>query len=298
MQDQQSTAAYRGRFAPSPTGDLHFGSLVAAVGSFLQARSRAGKWLIRMEDLDPPREVAGSAERIIADLAAFGMVSDEPVIYQSNRLPVYERLLRNLLESKLAFQCGCSRRDLPDSGIYPGTCRQGIPKGRIARSVRLISDSAHIEIHDAIQGIYSQDLEHEVGDFIIRRGDGLIAYQLATPVDDAWQRITEVVRGADLLASTPRQIHVQRMLGLPTPAYAHLPVVMNKDGNKLSKRTMADPVAGTDRVTSLRACLDFLGHAPPPDVTDLDQMWRWAIDNWRLSRVPAQSHVLPRAPDG
>ena len=289
MQDQQTATAYRGRFAPSPTGDLHFGSLIAAVGSFLQAKSQNGTWLIRIEDLDPPREVAGSTERIIADLAAFGMYPDENVVYQSSRIPVYEAALQDLLARNLAFWCGCSRRHLPDEGIYPGTCRKEIPPDRERRSIRLKADRELIEIDDGIQGRFGQDLKHEVGDFITRRGDGLVAYQLATAIDDAWQGISEVVRGADLLDSTPRQVYLQELLGLPTPRYAHLPVVLGENGKKLSKRTMADPVAGTDLATTLATSLTFLGHPPPNDVAGLDQHWHWALDNWDISKVPARS---------
>ena len=289
MQDRQSTPAYRGRFAPSPTGDLHFGSLIAAVGSFLQARSQDGTWLIRIEDLDPPREVAGSAERIVADLAAFGMCPDEAVIYQSSRIPVYESAVQRLLNEDMAFWCGCSRRHLPDDGVYPGTCRKDIPPDRERRSIRLRADIGHIEVDDVVQGKFSQDLQHEVGDFIIRRGDSLIAYQLATAIDDAWQGITEVVRGADLLDSTPRQVYLQQLLGLPTPCYAHLPVVLDENGKKLSKRTMADPVAGSNLVTTLATSLRFLGHTPPDHILELAQLWRWAEDHWDISKVPARS---------
>ena len=289
MQDQQTATAYRGRFAPSPTGDLHFGSLIAAVGSFLQAKSQNGTWLIRIEDLDPPREVAGSTERIIADLAAFGMYPDENVVYQSSRIPVYEAALQDLLARNLAFWCGCSRRHLPDEGIYPGTCRKEIPPDRERRSIRLKADRGLIEIDDGIQGRFGQDLKHEVGDFITRRGDGLVAYQLATAIDDAWQGISEVVRGADLLDSTPRQVYLQELLGLPTPRYAHLPVVLGENGKKLSKRTMADPVAGTDLASTLATSLTFLGHPPPNGVSGLDQLWRWAFDHWDISKVPARS---------
>lgn len=296
MQDRHSAPAYRGRFAPSPTGDLHFGSLIAAVGSFLQARSQKGKWLIRIEDLDPPREVAGSAKRIIADLAAFGMHPDETVIYQSNRVPAYEAALQRLLDQGLAFWCGCSRRHLPDDAVYPGTCRRKIPADRDRRSIRLIADRDCIEIDDRVQGRYGQDLQHEVGDFIIRRGDGLIAYQLATAVDDAWPDITEVVRGADLLDSTPRQVYLQQQLGLRTPKYAHLPVVLDDSGKKLSKRTMADPVGGKNRLATLAASLQFLGHPSPDHITELDQLWRWAQDHWRISKVPAHSGMTPLTP--
>lgn len=275
---------YTGRFAPSPTGELHFGSLVAAVGSYLQARTRDGQWLIRIEDLDPPREVPGSAERIIRDLERFGMTPDGEVVRQSTRQAAFDAALERLSEAGQLFPCGCTRRELPE-GPYPGTCRHGLPRGRTGRSLRVRVDDAPIRFRDAVQGEISECLAETCGDFVVRRADGLIAYQLAVVVDDAWQGVTEVVRGADLLDSTPRQIHLQRLLGLPTPRYLHLPVALDADGRKLSKRDDADPVATRAPVEALGAALEFLGHAPPAH-DNLAERWAWAMSAWDERRVP------------
>jgi len=273
-----------GRFAPSPTGDLHFGSLVAAVASYLQAKSSGGDWLIRMEDLDPPREVEGSAERIIRDLSNFGMLSDRPVLFQSKRTGAYERACRQLLNSGQAYWCGCSRADLPPTGVYAGTCREGIPSGKQARSIRVKVGNRTVRFHDRIQGEQSEDLGESVGDFVIRRADGLYAYQLAVTIDDAFQGITEVVRGSDLLDSTARQIHLQSCLGLFTPVYAHVPVVLNIDGSKLSKSSQSDPVRRHTPVEALRKALAFLGHEVPEK--GLTETWKWAMANWSIDNAP------------
>jgi glutamyl-Q tRNA(Asp) synthetase len=279
-----TTAPVIGRFAPSPTGDLHFGSLVAAVGSYLATKSVGGLWLLRVEDIDPPREVEGSARRIISDLEWLGMRPDTPVLYQSSRLGAYQAALQRLLEAGLAYPCGCSRSDLPASGIYPGTCRGGIPGGRKARSIRFRVDADDGYFDDRVQGRV-RTAAASSGDFVIRRADGLFAYQLAVVVDDAFQRVTEVVRGADLLESSQRQICLQKALGLPQPAYAHLPLAVDAQGGKLSKRAQADPFRHGDPVRSLRAALEFLGQHPPA-AARLDNLWQWAIANWRWERVP------------
>jgi glutamyl-Q tRNA(Asp) synthetase len=283
--------AYRGRFAPSPTGPLHFGSVVAAVGSFLQARQRKGEWLVRIDDLDGPRTVAGAAESILADLDRLGLHWDGEVCYQHTRTEHYRRGLESLRASGWTFPCGCSRKDF--EGIYPGTCRHGLAPGRRARTRRMRVGDVCIELDDAVQGERRQPLNESVGDFVIRRADGIFAYHLAVVIDDADFGITEIVRGADLLASTPRQIHLQRCLGLPTPAYAHLPVAVNAKGQKLSKQTFAEPVAGMPAVALLIRALEFLGQQPPKGLGDasLDELWSWAIGNWRLARVPRQRAI-------
>ena len=280
-----------GRFAPSPTGDLHFGSLVAALASYLQARSCDCRWLIRVEDIDPPREVPGSSDRILEELGRFGLCSDEPVLYQSRRAGAYEAALAQLLDRGLAFECACSRSDLPASGIYPGTCRNGLPAGKSPRTVRLKVEDEIIRFTDLIQGTIEENLGESVGDFVIRRADGFAAYQLAVVVDDAFQGITEVVRGADLLDSTARQIHLQRCLGLSQPVYAHRPVAVSADGRKLSKRLGSDPLEKTSPEEALATALQFLGQPCPaglgvPDALD------WALANWRLSAVPRSMQVL------
>ena len=274
-----------GRFAPSPTGDLHFGSLVAAVASYLQAKSAGGHWLIRVEDIDPPREVPGSADRILEDLQRFGMQPDQPVLYQSKRSDAYELAITDLLDQGQAYWCGCSRSELPASGIYPGTCSNGLPKGKSPRSVRLRVNDVAVSFTDHVQGQVEENLRKLVGDFVIKRADGLAAYQLAVVVDDAFQGVTEVVRGADLLGSTARQIHLQNCLGLATPVYAHHPVAIGSDGTKLSKRFGSDPVASSSPAQALEMALRFLGQPCPEGLSDKELM-AWALSNWRLSRIP------------
>ncbi len=290
-------SGYRGRFAPSPTGRLHFGSLVAAVGSYLQARARSGVWLIRMDDIDPPREVPGAARAILDSLAAFGMTSDEPVLYQSTRGDAYADALATLARAGWTFDCGCSRRDLPRGGVYPGTCREGLPPGRKPRSVRVRVEPDPVTIQDALQGEFAQALTQEVGDFIVRRADGLTAYQLAVVVDDEFQAITEIVRGSDLLVSTPRQAWLMQLLGFERPGYAHLPVAVDENGRKLSKQTMARPVDDADPSPALAAALEFLGHPPPPRLRrgPLRELWRFAESEWTLDRVP-RTRTAPLPP--
>lgn len=280
-----------GRFAPSPTGDLHFGSLLAAVASFLQVKSAGGQWLVRVEDIDPPREIPGSAARILKDLQRFGMHPDQDVLYQSTRTAAYERAIKELLDSGKAYWCGCSRSELPASGIYQGTCRNGLPTGKSPRAVRLRVNDEIIRFNDGIQGVIEEDLRETVGDFVIRRADGLAAYQLAVVVDDAYQGITEVIRGADLLDSTARQIHVQKCLGLTTPVYAHHPLVIDEEGRKLGKRFGSDPIACQPAPRVLRKALEILGHPGPKNPT-LNGLLLWALDNWQLSRVPRLSKVV------
>lgn len=280
-----------GRFAPSPTGELHFGSLIAALASYLQAKSPGGRWLVRVEDIDPPREVQGSAGRILQDLHRFGLQPDQPVLYQSERTEAYESAIRQLLDSNQAYWCGCSRSDLPSSGIYPGTCSQGLPAGKSPRSVRLRVNDELIGFTDLIQGPVQENLSTSVGDFVIRRADGMAAYQLAVVVDDAFQGVTEVVRGADLLDSTARQIHLQKCLGLATPVYAHHPVALGKDGNKLSKRLGSDPITAFHPGQVLELALGFLGQACPQGLGQAELL-HWALENWQLSRIPRTAFTL------
>jgi len=251
--------SYRGRFAPSPTGPLHFGSLVAAVGSWLRARACAGAWVVRMEDIDPPREVPGAARDIVETLAAFGLESDEPVLHQSTRSDAYATAFEALRNAGQIFPCWCSRSDLEASGgIHFSPCRAP-PDPTRAPAWRLRVPQAIVAFDDLLLGPQQQELQAAVGDFVIKRVEGWFAYQLAVVVDDAAQRISEVVRGADLLDSTPRQIHLQRLLGCPTPAYAHLPLALDADGRKLSKQDRAHPIDRADPLPALRAALRFLG---------------------------------------
>lgn len=297
-----SDSAYRGRFAPSPTGPLHFGSLVAATGSFLEARTRGGEWLLRMEDVDAPRCSLAAVDEILRALAACGFEWDGEVVWQSRRIDAYAAALERLKAADRVFACACSRRELADSAIapdgatiYPGTCRAGLVAGRSARAWRLRVGDARVDFDDAVQGRIASDLARETGDFVLLRADGLYAYQLAVVVDDAAAGITHVVRGADLLTSTARQIFLQQCLGLPTPGYAHLPVAVDAAGEKLSKQTLAAPVDIARPAPALVAALAFLGQRPPAELgaAAVREIWRWAAANWRLQRVPRGPALHP-----
>lgn len=285
---------YRGRFAPSPTGPLHFGSLVAALASYLEARQQQGEWLLRMEDLDTPRNMPGAADAILRSLEAFGFEWDGAVVYQSERHDLYAAALARLQEGGLVYPCGCTRKEIADSAIhgiegaiYPGTCRSGLPPGKTARAWRIRAENRTIGFDDAIQGHVAQNLARDIGDFVLKRADGFYAYQLAVVVDDADQAITHVVRGADLLDSTPRQIYLQQVLGLPAMHYAHIPVVLNAQGEKLSKQTQAAAVDDRQPATQLWQALDFLQQSPPAAIRNapLADVWQWADQNWQLSRI-------------
>jgi glutamyl-Q tRNA(Asp) synthetase len=291
---------YRGRFAPSPTGPLHFGSLVAAVGSFLQARTHGGEWLVRMEDIDPPREVAGAADDILRTLERLGLRWDGAVMYQSRRSAAYDDALARLRHAGSLYECGCSRREIADSSVpgiegpvYPGTCRRGTATTRAERALRVRTDGVIERLDDRWQGKLECALEREIGDFVVRRADGCYAYQLAVVVDDAEQGITEIVRGADLLLSTPRQLHLQRLLHQPIPRYAHLPVAVNAQGEKLSKQTGATPIATEPALPLLRRVLAFLGQEAPVELeqADVESLWRFAIENWDAARVPRRRAI-------
>lgn len=265
-----------GRFAPSPTGPLHLGSLVAAVGSWLFARAAGGRWLVRMEDLDTPRVVDGSAEEILAALRRYGLEWDGEVVWQSQRIGLYERALATLRARGLAYDCACSRAELQRAAsaplgsepVYPGTCRNGLAPGRSARAVRFRVPPGIVAFDDLQRGPLEEDVAACTGDFVVKRADGPFAYQLAVVVDDADQGVTLVVRGGDLLSSTPRQIALQQALGLPTPTYAHLPLVLGPDGTKLGKRDGALPLPTLDesrvRTTLAEAC-SILGIAVAED---------------------------------
>ncbi len=303
MSSDTDSAIYKGRFAPSPTGPLHFGSLVAALGSYLQARSNQGLWLLRIEDLDPPREQPGAADEILRTLDRFGFEWDGPVVYQSQRHEAYAAALESLRQSGKAYPCACSRREIQlrarigSAGpVYPGTCRAGL-RGRAARAWRVRSDGPAIRFEDAVQGAVVCDLEQEIGDFVIRRADGYYAYHLALVVDDAQAQITEVVRGQDLLACSAPQIHLQRLLGLPTPRYLHLPIAVNAQGQKLSKQTYAPAIRHEHAAELLVAALDFLGQTPPRELAraSLATVWEWALANWRTAAIPRQAKQLANA---
>lgn len=282
---------YRGRFAPSPTGDLHFGSLVAALAGWLRARQRGGAWLLRVEDIDRPREVPGSAASILAALDALGLYADEPPLYQSQREDVYVAALQHLRDAGHAFPCWCSRADLEDAGALhrDGRC---ISQRRDDREPawRLRAPDLDIEFDDALQGPQRQNVRDAVGDFVLKRADGLWSYQLACVVDDAYQRITEVVRGHDLIDSTPRQILLQRLLGLPTPAYLHLPLAVDGESRKLSKSTDAPAVDAHDPRATLARALRFLGQ-PVPDTSDIETLLRIATRAFDLAPLHGATHL-------
>ena len=287
---------YIGRFAPSPTGPLHFGSLIAAVASYCDAKAKHGKWLVRMEDLDKPREVKGAADTILQQLEAFGFTWDEQIIYQSQRAAYYEAALQSLKQNKLVYPCTCSRKEIVDSAastgvegiIYPKTCLNHPPKTNKNAAFRVITTEKNGSFTDAIQGNITQNIAKDIGDFILKRADGLFAYQLAVVVDDAAQHITDIVRGADLLSSTPRQIYLQQLLNLAVPHYAHVPVAVNTTGEKLSKQTLAKPIDAQLAAPLLTNALTFLGQQPPADLAKqaITDIWHWAINHWQIAKVP------------
>lgn len=276
-----------GRFAPSPTGPLHFGSLVAALATWLDARAAGGRWLVRIEDLDRPRCMPGAADEILRTLEQLGLWWDGEVVYQSTRQNLYRAALDRLQAH--TYWCNCTRREIADSSlglasdgahIYPGTCRT--LGARDGRSLRLRTMDEEIRFIDRVQGGQSQVLGRDVGDFVLYRADGMYAYQLAVVVDDAAQGVTAVVRGADLLDSTPRQIYLQRLLGVPTPRYLHVPAAVNAAGEKLSKQTGAAPIAAT--WASARKALDFLGQQAADSLEE-------ALRNWQAALIPARRTI-------
>lgn len=291
---------YRGRFAPSPTGPVHYGTLIAAVGSYLQAKSRNGEWLIRIEDVDITRRVNGADSDILRTLEAFGFEWDGAVIYQTDQTELYQQALEQLVSKSLIFPCLCSRKQLIEAGslIYPGTCRSRSLPEREAHALRLIAEDIDIDFEDAIMGRQSQNIGRQCGDFIIKRRDSLFAYQLAVVVDDALQNITEVVRGADLLDSTPRQIYLQQLLDFPTPEYCHLPLAVDRMGNKISKSEGATKIDLQYKAHLLVSALDFLGQKPPVDLaqSSIRDIWTWAQAHWDIKMIPSKSHSQS-APD-
>lgn len=295
------THRYRGRFAPSPSGPLHFGSMIAAIGSYCDARAHGGDWQIRIDDIDTPRVVRGSADEILRTLEAFALDWDGHPIYESRNMDAYHNALHALRANASVFACSCSRKEIAKSGItglegpiYPGTCRNGLRPGRAGRSLRLrVDNDTVIEFEDALQGPISQDLSAAIGDFVVYRADGIFSYHLACVVGDAHQGITHVVRGADLIDSTPRQIHLQRLLGLPTPAYLHLPVATNDRGEKLSKQTRAAPVDPARAAATIHAVLRFLGQQPPQELVHWSAAHaiQWAVGAWRRENIPHRSAI-------
>jgi len=273
--------------------------MVAALGSYLDAKSRGGTWAVRIDDLDPPRVAPGAADAILRCLEKSGMHWDGEVIYQSQRTRAYEAALQQLRSSGLVYACGCSRKEIGETlsggAVYPGTCRHGVAPGRELRAWRVRTEPTEIAFQDLLQGRISQNLEHDIGDFVLYRADHVFAYHLACAVDDNAQRITHVVRGADLMSSTPRQIYLQRLLGLPTPEYLHLPIALNAAGEKLSKQTLAPALNIARIATVLADALEFLRHPPPHQVRaeGASALLRWGVENWRREQLPLVAGSRP-----
>jgi glutamyl-Q tRNA(Asp) synthetase len=294
-----------GRFAPSPTGPLHFGSLLAALASYLEAKTKQGKWLVRMEDLDKPREIKGAAAQILNTLEQFGLEWDGEVVYQSQRADLYQEVLSQLEKKHLIYHCKCSRKEIADSYnqkpahqgvdglVYPGTCRnQQVSQIPYASRIKVADNP--ISFKDAIQGVITQNLSTQLGDFVLKRADGIFAYQLAVVADDQQQGITQIVRGADLLDSTPRQIYLQQQLSYPTPQYAHIPVTRNMAGEKLSKQTLAPAIDAQEAAKWLIKALTFLGQNPPANLSfqAKTDILDWAKQHWQLQNIPKQPSII------
>jgi glutamyl-Q tRNA(Asp) synthetase len=278
---------YTGRFAPSPTGDLHLGSVYAAAASYLDARAHGGRWLLRLEDLDVPRVVAGSAAGILKLLDRFGFQWDGEVVYQSTRTDRYLAALETLRLRGLTFECSCSRSQLADEERYPGHCRAAPLVTGVPTAIRLCINPGHIQFADRIQGTFRQDVDAAVGDVVLRRRDQLFAYVLAVVVDDDAQGVTHIVRGADLLDNTPRQIHLQRLLGLRSPTYAHVPVLVEADGSKLAKSARSMRADAATVVPQLLRVFTLLNLSPPPALVEgsAEDAWKWAFQRWRVGAV-------------
>lgn len=289
---------YIGRFAPSPTGLLHIGSLLTAVGSYLDAKANQGLWLLRIEDLDPPREVKGATAHILRTLEAFGLEWDGPVLYQSQRYAIYQSALEKLIHLNKCYPCYCSRKSWQsrakigiDGFVYDGYCSQHQSGLQVASlpAWRFYAPDEYIDFKDGILGLYGHHIKHDVGDFVLKRADGFWAYQLAVVVDDAEQNITHVVRGRDLLVSTPRQIALQKALGFTTPQYAHLPLLLNTQGQKWSKQTLAPEIKTNHPDKLLRQVFTYLNLPDAPKDCDYQDLLSWAIKYWDINRIPYEN---------
>lgn len=286
---------YVGRFAPTPSGHLHFGSLVAALASYLDARHRRGTWLVRVEDLDQPRVVDGATDHILRTLESYGLEWDGEIIYQSQRIELYESILAGWLADGKAYYCDCSRQQIAAyGGVYPGTCRTRGLTRTDDRAVRVRVPDAVIGFIDRLQGSIEQNLESDVGDIAVRRRDGVIAYQLAVVADDIAQGVTDVVRGADLLDSTPRQLWLYQLLEQPAPSYLHVPLIMRPDGEKLSKRLGSAPLEPKQAAATLWRALAALRQSPPGRLrgAGIRDLLAWAVKNWRVESIPPKAHLL------
>lgn len=288
-------SGYIGRFAPTPSGFLHFGSLLAAVASYLDARHQGGTWLVRMEDLDTPRNLPGAAAHILHTLHSYGLHWDGEVIYQSERLDFYQHTIEQWLDNDLAYYCNCPRREIiAHDGVYPGTCRTRRLRFAPDHAVRVRVDDRPLSFVDRLQGQVSQSLESSCGDFIIRRRDGIVAYQLAVVMDDIAQGVTDIVRGADLLDSTPRQLWLYHLLQQPAPRYLHVPLIMRRDGEKLSKRLGSTPLEADQAAETLFRALRLLLPAFPAELrrAPVDEQLAWAVEHWCPDSLPATRQIL------
>ncbi len=289
-------SSYIGRFAPTPSGFLHFGSLVAALASWLDARAVGGRWLLRMEDIDPPREAPGARDAILQTLERYALVWDGEVVYQSQRHDAYAEVVDRLFRQGLAYACTCSRKQLEAfNGIYPGFCRNA-GHGRANAAIRLRVPELSYHFTDRVQGRFEQHLGREVGDFVIQRRDGLYAYQLAVVLDDAWQGVTDIVRGADLLDNTPRQLYLQELLGFSQPRYLHIPLITQPDGHKLGKSYRSPPLAPEQATPLLLRALRALGQATDPALDNASpaEVLAVARQQWRVQAI-ARQMTLPEA---
>ena len=290
----QPRPAYRGRFAPSPTGPLHAGSILAALASYLDAKANHGLWFVRMEDLDPPRESPAAATSILHTLEALGLYWDGAVLYQSQRQAAYNDTLAELSKQQLIYACSCSRQMLTNYGnVYPGTCRTLHVPAPAPAALRCRIEPKTVTFTDRIQGIFFQQLKQDVGDFVIRRKEGLFAYQLAVVVDDAYQGITDIVRGIDLLDSTPRQIYLQQLLSFATPAYAHIPVLVNTQGQKLGKQQYAQAVDTLRPTQVLFKALQRLQQNPEPALQELsaEEILKWGVQQWDINKIAGLKQI-------
>jgi glutamyl-Q tRNA(Asp) synthetase len=285
--------AYIGRFAPTPSGYLHFGSLVAALASYLDARAVGGKWLMRIEDLDPPREVAGAQAAILDTLERYGFEWDGELVRQSERHDAYAEVLQRWLSHGLAYACTCSRKQLEDyQGVYPGFCRNAGHDWDNA-AIRIRVPELSYSFVDRVQGPFQMHLGRESGDFVIRRRDGLYAYQLAVVIDDAWQGVTDIVRGADLLDSTPRQLYLQELLGIPQPRYLHIPLITQPDGHKLGKSYRSPPLPADQAIPLLLRALRALGQPTAAELTwaSASEVLKWGIEHWNPALIPRTTSI-------
>lgn len=290
---------YIGRFAPTPSGPLHSGSLVAALASFLDARSQQGKWLVRIENIDPPREQPGASDEILRALEAHQLYWDDQIVYQHERFDQYREIAHNFVEQGRAYYCTCSRQQLKNHRIYLGSCRHCQKKPAQAAAIRILCQPCIVSFDDGIQGPQQWQMAQDIGDFIIYRKDHLPAYQLATAFDDLEQKITHVVRGCDLLDSTPRQIHLHQLLGRPSPSYAHLPVLAKADGQKLSKQNLATQLNLKSSSSNLFKALNLLNQQPPIELAgaDCEEILAWAITHWQRQNIPAVALIKQSQPD-